>query len=625
MNKTNALFASIVVAGSAALAVLPLGPVCGQSTTSASGPVTQTNANVYQGGPGHNGFVDTQLPASMAVAWQNTPDPKAYHITSPAAYNGVLYFGCGPHVYALSCATGAQIWKYPTTDDDSQQDFNAPPVVEDGVVYIGCDDGKLYALDAKTGENQMQFAATGAIEAAPVIAGGNIYFGSTDNYLYAFRLKDQHPLWGSQFRVNGSISTAPAVAGEDVYFGDESGTVYDANTATGRIRWSYKSISGLLLGTPVFESDNIFIAANRSVTALVARSGAVKWSATLPSEVSAPLAVGGPDDLAYAATSDDIVYAISSRGRTEWQTKVGDSVEAPLVLTQNLLLVGTTSGVLYGLSPESGKLLWQYEFSAVAKRRPLIVEVGRTKQRITIPRDIPAITRPPVVAGGVLYQVTQDATITALSARAADNVAPAVLSLFPTPDYPVSGIDIPYQIKLLDIGSGVSPATIALKVDGQDVPVTYDVVRQLVVVKQDPAVKYGEQQLDLATLKDGLHTATITAQDWRGNTLTRTWSFQVDAKVARVVPGERPRTNPNNNTGFPGMMGQMAGNQGNQGPNPAPSYNPQYSYGSGGSVNSGSAPSGGGRGNPGGGGPVNRGGGGGGVAPGGDMPPPPPI
>jgi serine/threonine-protein kinase len=50
-------------------------------------------------------------------------------------------------VYALDAATGTPRWTHATNGL-----IRSSPAVVDGIVYIGSDDKKVYALDAATGQ-----------------------------------------------------------------------------------------------------------------------------------------------------------------------------------------------------------------------------------------------------------------------------------------------------------------------------------------------------------------------------------------------------------------------------------------------------------------------------------------
>ena len=77
------------------------------------------------------------------------------------------------------------VWKFKT--DVRNVWFGSSPAIADGVVYVGSEDGRLYALDARTGQEKWRFKTDGAIVSSPAVAGGVVYFASTDGYLYAVR------------------------------------------------------------------------------------------------------------------------------------------------------------------------------------------------------------------------------------------------------------------------------------------------------------------------------------------------------------------------------------------------------------------------------------------------------
>jgi hypothetical protein len=52
---------------------------------------------------------------------------------------------------------------------------NPSPAVVDGVVYVGSDDGRLYALDAATGQEKWSFKTYGEVYSSPAVAGGMVY------------------------------------------------------------------------------------------------------------------------------------------------------------------------------------------------------------------------------------------------------------------------------------------------------------------------------------------------------------------------------------------------------------------------------------------------------------------
>jgi outer membrane protein assembly factor BamB len=59
------------------------------------------------------------------------------------------------------------------------------PVFHDGVLFVGSDDGSVYALDATSGKRRWRYATAGPVASTPAVAGGLVYFMSYDGKFYA--------------------------------------------------------------------------------------------------------------------------------------------------------------------------------------------------------------------------------------------------------------------------------------------------------------------------------------------------------------------------------------------------------------------------------------------------------
>lgn len=56
-------------------------------------------------------------------------------------------------------------------------------------VFVGSGDGRLYAIDVKSGAKLWQFAAGGAVTASPAVADGRLVIGNDAGQLYCFGAK----------------------------------------------------------------------------------------------------------------------------------------------------------------------------------------------------------------------------------------------------------------------------------------------------------------------------------------------------------------------------------------------------------------------------------------------------
>src|SRR5258707_10974660 len=97
---------------------------------------------------------------NLEVAWTHFPERATRGIQStPLAADGVLYYsGSYSRVYALDGATGKVLWTYvPELDEElvskqTHSPYNRGLALANGNVYVGTVDGRLIALDMKTGE-----------------------------------------------------------------------------------------------------------------------------------------------------------------------------------------------------------------------------------------------------------------------------------------------------------------------------------------------------------------------------------------------------------------------------------------------------------------------------------------
>jgi len=116
--------------------------------------------------------------------------------SSPTVVDGTVYVGCrDAHVYAIDAASGRKKWDYPT----SKSWVNSTPVVRDGLVYASTSDSsRFFALDARTGRLRFNFDAKAYVFSSPALAGNLAYFGSHNGRLYAVDAKSGALAWTFQ-------------------------------------------------------------------------------------------------------------------------------------------------------------------------------------------------------------------------------------------------------------------------------------------------------------------------------------------------------------------------------------------------------------------------------------------
>ncbi len=189
---------------------------------------------------------------NLQPAAEPMPDPWDFFLSSPAVWNGIVYFGSSDgNIYALDAASGVLKWKVQTGDV-----VHSSPAIADGTLYIGSWDTYLYSLDAATGKEKWRFK-TGddpdlhnhvGIQSSPAVMDGIVYFGSRDSYAYAVDAATGKQLW--KFSTDGSwVNNSMVVHEGKACFGTSiPGIMHCVDAKTGKVIFDLPS------GTPVFAS-----------------------------------------------------------------------------------------------------------------------------------------------------------------------------------------------------------------------------------------------------------------------------------------------------------------------------------------------------------------------------------
>jgi hypothetical protein len=94
-------------------------------------------------------------------------------------------------------------------------------------VYVGSTDGKLYAVNADSGDQEWSYSI-GSNVRSPTIAGGTVYVGANDNNLHAVDADSGSKQWA--YSTGGGIYSPPTVSDGIVYFGSGDDNIYAVDT-----------------------------------------------------------------------------------------------------------------------------------------------------------------------------------------------------------------------------------------------------------------------------------------------------------------------------------------------------------------------------------------------------------
>lgn len=247
--------------------------------------------------------------SGLGLAWSAEFDTNRAQETTPLEYKGVLYATTAwSKVYAMDVKTGKLLWTY---DPEVPGEFGAKgccdvgnrgAAIYDGKLYFGAFDGRLIALDLKTGKPvwsvvTVDQSKTYTITGAPRIVKGRVVIGNggaelgARGYVTAYDAQTGKQVWRF-YTVPGDPAAGPDNAVSDKILEEKAtpswfgkywqtgggGTVWDSIVYDQELDQLYIGVGN---GSPwnhkvrsEGKGDNLFLS---SIVALDPDTGAYRW------------------------------------------------------------------------------------------------------------------------------------------------------------------------------------------------------------------------------------------------------------------------------------------------------------------------------------------------------------
>jgi outer membrane protein assembly factor BamB len=292
--------------------------------------------------------------------------------SSPAISNGVVYVGSDDgNLYALDASTGVEVWRY-----DTGGPVGSSPTLANGLVYVGSDSARVLALDASTGDKVWEFGTGGAVIASPTAANGLVYVGSFEDATFqALDASTGVPVWS--FAAPASIYKAAAVARDMVLVPTalpEDG-IHALDSSTGDELWRYVAPS-YHVSSPIAANGLVYITVFDlgAIFALAPSNGRLIWrydgyGGTID---TAPVVANG---LVYTVSSQGYVDAVAAdTGAPFWTTNLETcSLYFGSPAAANGVVYLDCGNQLHALDAMTGSVLWSYQGTATFNSSPAVV------------------------------------------------------------------------------------------------------------------------------------------------------------------------------------------------------------------------------------------------------------
>lgn len=285
-------------------------------------------------------------------------------------------------VSAYNAKDGSRLWRTrlkPRLREDKDVALKGAGLAYDGGrIYAATGFGGVFAIDAQKGDIAWKHYEKTPIRIAPTAGGGKVFVQTIENALIALKQHDGSEIWRYAAQNEETVlvgGAAPAYDEErDILIAAFSnGEVRAIKASTGSPLWGDYLVSGYrnnmlseinaIRANPVIGKDMVFAAGNNILTAIDLRTGQRLWEREFGSN-NQPWLAG---KVLFVLSEISHLLAVDTEsGKIIWDTKVpaGEKVAdavgvtyAGPVLINNRLLINTSNGYTFYISPYTGEIM----------------------------------------------------------------------------------------------------------------------------------------------------------------------------------------------------------------------------------------------------------------------------
>jgi outer membrane protein assembly factor BamB len=261
-------------------------------------------------------------------------------------------------------------WRFYTGETYDSADIPLRPVVGGSRIFAAEPGGKIYALEADTGDVVWQIDSKLDLSAGVGFGHGVVVVASAEGQLLALDPTDGNLLWQSS--VGAEVLARPIVADEHIIVRAGDGQVIGVDKNSGTIGWRLRnnvpSLSVRGLSVPVQVNEIVVVGyASGHLSGIDIESGRELWKTPISRpggsnqidrliDIDADPLIAGSQ--LFVAAYQDKVYAISlTAQKVQWSAP--RSTLRNLAVSDSELLITLDNGVVMALDPNTGAEVWK--------------------------------------------------------------------------------------------------------------------------------------------------------------------------------------------------------------------------------------------------------------------------
>lgn len=326
---------------------------------------------------------------------------RDYLLAAPVmAYGVVFTIDADAKVKAFRLDSGDEIWSKrvkPLNRDEKTVSMKGAGLAEfDKKIFVTTGFGGVFALDMKNGQQVWRFDNPSPIRIAPTVAAGKVFVQTIENTLICLDAANGQELW----RYKTATESTTLVGGASPAYDPEQDVVIAAfsngelraiKASTGSSLWgdflvshrrtnSLASINGIK-ANPVIDGEIVYALGHSNIlVAIDLRTGNRLWEREIGG-INQPWVAG---KFMYVLDNDFNLIALEKlSGKIIWNTNIpatkdeddraGLFARGP-VLAGNRLLVGSSNGYVFAVSPYNGKIIGYISLADGIEVSPVIAD-----------------------------------------------------------------------------------------------------------------------------------------------------------------------------------------------------------------------------------------------------------
>jgi outer membrane protein assembly factor BamB/pyruvate/2-oxoglutarate dehydrogenase complex dihydrolipoamide acyltransferase (E2) component len=241
------------------------------------------------------------------------------------------------------------------------------PLPLGATVVVGCANGEVLGLDARTSRVSFRTPVAGPVTADPVWAG--VVLVADETGMVTALGHDGSLRW--MLPTGSPITARCTLTGDAVLIAATDGKVYRVTAATGVPTWAFPAPAAVT-APPVTAGAIACVATVEGVVyALDLATGRARWGAQVTGPVDGAITIRGRS-VVVADRSGTVTALAVDTGAVAWRAEVGGTAPTGVVDAGGFVVLDTGAGALVALDPATGAEVHRHGIDGAARGGPVV-------------------------------------------------------------------------------------------------------------------------------------------------------------------------------------------------------------------------------------------------------------